>query len=446
MMAFRVGARRLSSATETMMSHHLRHGARRLSSATAAADVVIVGGGVVGSSIALHVAARRPDWRVVVLERDSSYARASAPLSAGGIRQQFSNGENVQLSVFGAAFLKGGLAALLAAAGRGDLAEDATERLAFREAGYLTLASAAHAGVLADNLATQAANGADWIELLDRDALEARFPWLDCGDDVACGAFGHRNEGYFDPWALLDLMRKGAESLGVEYRAAAARGFRVEGGRVSAVATDVGDLACGVAVNAAGAHAASLDLPGAAHALPIAPRKRCIFAISAPEPESGRPRPPKDAPLTVDTSGCYFRGDLRDGGYVCGVSPPADRDGDVADLDELENVDHDLFEATIWPNLAARVPAFEALRVESAWAGLYEYNTLDQNAIVSWHPDAGNLFVAAGYSGHGLQHAPGVGRAVAEVLDAGRYETIDLAPFSYDRVAEGRPFLEANIW
>ena len=430
---------------------------RALSSGGDVADVVVVGGGVVGSSVALHVAARRRDLRVVVVERDSSYARASAPLSAGGIRQQFSNAENVRLSVFGAEFLKGGLRGLLEAAGRGDLADDCGGRLAFREAGYLTLATAQHEGVLRANHATQVANGADWIEVLGADALEDKFPWLDAGGDVVCGAYGTRNEGYFDPWALLDLLRKGAEGLGVEYRGAAAVGFsrpaggesESEGGPVDGVALADGTvLRCGVAVNCAGAHAAALALPGSRTRLPIAPRKRCVFAISAPEapPGSARPRPPADAPLTVDTSGCYFRGDLREGKYICGVSPPAHRDGDVASLDDLDVVDHDLFDEAIWPSLAARVPAFEALRVESAWAGLYEYNTLDQNALVGWHPDCANLFVAAGFSGHGLQHAPGVGRAVAEVLDAGHYETIDLAPFSYDRVAENRPFLEANIW
>ena len=262
-----------------------------------------------------------------------------------------------------------------------------------------------------------------------------------------CGAFGTQNEGYFDPWALLDLMRKGAEAFGVTFLQRDVAGFRRAGsGLVDGVVLSDGDvLGCGVAVNAAGVHAASLDLADSSVELPIAPRKRCIFAISAPEPTEGRPRPPPNAPLTVDTTGCYFRGDLRDGQYVCGVSPPEDRDPDVS-LEDLEDVDHELFEEAIWPSLAARIPAFEALRVQASWAGLYEYNTLDQNAVVGRHPDAQNLVVAAGFSGHGLQHSPGVGRAVAELIDLGRYETIDLAPFAYDRVARGEPFLEANIW
>ena len=115
-------------------------------------------------------------------------------------------------------------------------------------------------------------------------------------------------------------------------------------------------------------------------------------------------------------------------------------------MDALEDVDHALFEEVIWPALYERVPAFESLRVESSWAGLYEFCTLDQNAVVGWHPDASNLVVAAGFSGHGLQHAPGVGRAVAELIDSGGYESIDLGCLDYGRVARNAPLFEANVW
>ena len=155
-------------------------------------------------------------------------------------------------------------------------------------------------------------------------------------------------------------------------------------------------------------------------------------------------RPPGDAPLVVDVSGCYFRGDGSSGRYLCGASPKgADPDCDV---DSLDTVDHQLFEEVIWPALYERVPAFESLRVESSWAGLYEFCTLDQNAVVGWHPDASNLVVAAGFSGHGLQHAPGVGRAVAELIDSGGYESIDLACLDYGRVVSNEPLFEANVW
>lgn len=396
--------------------------------------MVICGGGVVGSSVALHLKARRPDLSVTVLERDQTYARASAPLSAGGIRQQFTTPANVQLSCYGAHFLREGLAQLA----RADPL-DVQERVQFREAGYLTLASDQGAASLRDNVATQRSNGADWIEVLDPRQLQSEFPWLST-EGVGGGAFGRRNEGYFDPWGLLDLLRRGAKSLGVRYVGGEASRLIVESNRVTSVdLRDGSSLQCGLVVNACGAHAATLT-----PSLPIAPRKRCIFSISCPEGEFERP--PGDAPLVVDVSGCYFRSDGAPGRYLCGVSPSPDWGDPDCDVSSLDTVDHRLFEEVLWPALYQRVPAFEALRVESSWAGLYEFCTLDQNAFVGWHPDASNLVVAAGFSGHGLQHAPGVGRAVAELVDARAYESIDLACLDFGRVARNAPLFEANVW
>ena len=405
-------------------------GRRTLS--TTSHDVVVCGGGVVGSSVALHLRARRPDLRVTVLERDQTYAAASAPLSAGGIRQQFTTPANVQLSCYGAQFLREGLALL-----SGQDPREVRDRIQFREAGYLTLASEKGASALRENVAIQHAGGAHWIDLLDPTQLSREFPWLSV-DGVGLGAFGRKNEGYFDPWGLLDALRRGAKALGVQYMSGEAASLQVDAGRVTSVLLKDGSyLNCGLVVNACGAHASVLT-----PSLPIAPRKRCIFAISCPEGDLVRP--PGDAPLVVDVSGCYFRGDGSSGRYLCGASPKgADPDCDV---DALEDVDHQLFEEVIWPALYERVPAFESLRVESSWAGLYEFCTLDQNAVVGWHPDASNLVVAAGFSGHGLQHAPGVGRAVAELIDSGGYESIDLGCLDYGRVVSNEPLFEANVW
>lgn len=287
--------------------------------------------------------------------------------------------------------------------------------------------------------------GRSWISVLDRDALRSRFPWLSV-EGVALGSFGERNEGYFDPWALLELTRTCATKLGVRFLKADA--LRIERGGVVALA-DGSQFHAGVVVNAAGAHAAALFGDEVSPPLPVAPRKRCIFAVSCPlddDVAAERRRPPKDAPLTIDPSGVYFRGDLREGRFLCGVSPPADRDPDVLTRAELENVDHSLFEDVIWPTLANRVPAFEALRVEASWAGLYEYCTLDQNGIVGNHPTLEGCVVAAGFSGHGLQHSPGIGRAVAELIDAGKFETIDLEPFGFERILRNEPIFETGIY
>ena len=407
-------------------------GRRTLS--TTSHDVVVCGGGVVGSSVALHLRARRPDLRVTVLERDQTYAAASAPLSAGGIRQQFTTPANVRLSCYGAQFLREGLASLSNQDPR-----EVQDRIQFREAGYLTLASESGASSLRENVAIQHAGGADWIDLLDPTQLSREFPWLSV-DGVGLGAFGRKNEGYFDPWGLLDALRRGAKALGVQYMSGEASSLQVDAGRVASVALKDGSfLNCGLVVNACGAHASVLT-----PSLPIAPRKRCIFAISCPEGDLVRP--PGNAPLVVDVSGCYFRGDGSSGRYLCGASPPEGFSDPDCDVDALDTVDHALFEEVIWPALYERVPAFESLRVESSWAGLYEFCTLDQNAVVGWHPDASNLVVAAGFSGHGLQHAPGVGRAVAELIDHGAYESIDLGCLDYGRVARNAPLFEANVW
>lgn len=257
-------------------------------------------------------------------------------------------------------------------------------------------------------------------------------------------------------WALLELMRDAAvrhSSGNVEFVRNTA-GLRLvvddvaRPSKVLGVATSNEEvLHAATVINCAGAYSAELTYPGVAQ-LPVAPRRRCIFALSSPEDAAcDFPRPPGDAPLTIDTTGAYFRGDLRAGRYICGMSPPEHRgDPDVAADDDLEDVDHDLFEDAIWPAIASRAPALEQCRVETAWSGLYEYNTLDQNGVVGPHPDLPNLFLGTGFSGHGLQHAPGVGRALAELLCDGSFQTIDLSPLSFDRITAETPCFETGIY
>jgi len=170
-----------------------------------------------------------------------------------------------------------------------------------------------------------------------------------------------------------------------------------------------------------------------------------LFRAGAETASDGRPRPFDNTPLTVDPSGVYFRSEGVGGRFVCGVSPRPEDDPDV-ELGDLRNVNEELFEETIWPTLASRAPALESLRVESSWAGLYEYNTLDQNGVVGWHTDVPNMLLACGFSGHGLQQAPGVGRACAELLVHGSYQTTDLSRLGFDRIPEGRPVFERGIY
>ncbi len=392
---------------------------------SASTDVVIVGGGAIGGAIAWFLASDPGfDGRVTVIERDPTYELASSTRSAASIRQQFSTPENIRMSQFSFDWLRD--AGRHLAVNDGSAAVD----LGLHEMGYLYLATTAAEQSLRQNHVVQLAEGAD-VELLDRDALAARFPWL-AVDDLALGSFGRSGEGWFDGYALVAGLRRAARALGAEFLAAEGVGLDRVGDRIEGVRLrDGSTLACGTLVDAAGPWArqvagwASVDLPVEAH-------RRTVFAFTTREG-------PTDCPLVIDTTGAWFRpeGD----GFIGAISPPVDEDLDGLPLD----VDQRLLDERLWPALAARVPAFDALRVTNAWAGYYEMNTFDRNAILGRHPVVDNLLFANGFSGHGIQHAPAVGRALAELIVHGRYVSLDLSVFAFDRIAAGRPVLERNV-
>jgi FAD-dependent oxidoreductase domain-containing protein 1 len=386
--------------------------------------VVIVGGGAIGSSSAYHLATH-PGFagEIVVVERDPTYARASSALSASGIRQQFSTPVSIGMSQYGLAFIR--------AAAR-DLAVDGdAPELGFKEHGYLFLATAAGVPALRENVALQRAAGAD-IALLDAAQLGARWPWIATAG-LAAGAFGESGEGSFDGPALLQALRRKARALGVRYVAQECAGFVRAGGDVRGVRLGDGTvLDCDAAVVAAGAWsgrvAAMLDI-----AMPVVPRKRMVFVVAC---RSDLPH----CPLVIDASGIWFR---REGAhFLTGRSPGEDEpDPDEPPL----TVEEDMFFDRIWPTLAARVPAFESLKLASSWAGYYELNLFDHNGIVGRHPALANVVFAAGFSGHGMQHSPATGRGVAELIADGRFTTLDLSPLGWQRVIESRPLWERNV-
>lgn len=387
------------------------------------ADVVIVGGGIVGSAVAYFLSSDLAfRGRIAIIERDTSYRDSSTARSAGGLRQQFSTPENIALSQFTLETIRNLKARF------GDGAD-----VAFREQGYLILASADGAGLLADNVALQRSMGAD-IALLKPTELAARFPWLST-EGVAAGAFGQSGEGWFDPPSLGTLFRKAAVAAGAVVIHDEVTGIDI-GERIAAVSLGGGGrIACGSLVNAAGAWAGELAAL-AGIALPVEPRKRYVYVVDCRE----APETLRRAPLTVDAGGVWFRPEGRV--FLCGKSPEEDREPPVGDLDE---VDHAFFEQEVWLSLAARVPAFESLKVVNAWAGYYDYNTLDQNAVIGAHPEIPNLYFAAGFPGHGAQQAAAAGRAVAELIVHGAYRTIDLARLGYARIAGHAPLPERNV-
>ena len=381
-------------------------------------DVVIVGGAAHGASAAYHLAAD-PGFsgRIVLIERDPTFARAATALSAGGIRQQFSTPVNISLSLYGIDFLRRA----------GDLLAVDGERpdIGLVEGGYLFLATPAGLDTLRRNHATQVRLGAD-IAFLEPDALAARFPWLATGD-LAAGCLGVSGEGWLDGYGLAQALRRKAKALGVTLMTGEAAAIGAD--NIVHLA-DGTRIAAGSVIVAAGTATPRLLAPLGVP-LPIEPRKRYVFSFACRE---ALPR----VPLTVDPSGVYVRseGEI----FICGASPPEEAEP-PADFD----VDHGFFEEMIWPALAARIPAFESIRPGRAWAGHYDFNTLDQNAIVGPLPGRPGLLVATGFSGHGLQQAPGIGRGLAELVVHGRYISLDLAPLGYARVADGRPLVEANV-
>lgn len=396
-----------------------------MSPTSLAFDVVIAGGAVVGSAVAYFLASHpRFAGRVLVVERDPSYRDCATTRSAASIRHQFSTPENIRLSMAGTAFLRQA-EQLLAVDG-------VAPGLSFREQGYLFLAGAAGLATLQANHAVQCAEGAE-IALLDAAQLSARFPWLHTGD-LAGGAHGLAGEGWLDAHALLHGFKRRVQSLGVVYRQGTVAAFEREGARITGVRLAGGErIACGWAVNAAGTGATALAA-SAGIELPVRARRRCVFHFRSPAELPG-------CGLVVDPGGVWFRPEGN--AFIGGVAPPEDRDPDVA-ADDFE-VDHALFDDVVWPALAQRVPAFEALRLLSSWAGHYDVNLLDANVIVGPHPAVDNLLFANGFSGHGLQQSPGVGRALAEWIVDGGWQTIDLTALGWQRVIDGRPLLEQAV-
>ena len=384
-------------------------------------DIVIIGGAIVGSSIAYYLREEGFSGSIALIERDPQFAHAETTLSCASIRQQFSIPENIRLSQFTLKLFR---------RLKDEFGADAD--IGFHEGGYLILAGENGLPILKANHQAQIAEGAD-ILLEDADALVRRFPWLSA-EGITAGAYGRTGEGWFDAHAMLMLFRKALRVKKVDFITADVTGIERQGDRVTGVSLDNGEtLEAGIVVNAAGPNAGKVA-GMAGLALPVEPRKRNVFVFEAREKYA-------DMPLLVDPSGIWLRpeGSV----YITAGAEPEEGDG-PADPQDFD-VDWPLFEEVIWPVLATRIPAFEAIKPTRAWVGHYDYNTLDQNAVIGPHPQVTNFLFANGFSGHGLQQAPAVGKALAELIVHGGYRTVDCSAFGYGRVAEGRAFRELNV-
>lgn len=387
-------------------------------------DVIVVGGAAVGSAAAYFLVAN-PDFTgsVLVIEKDLSYQYCATTLSAASIRHQFTTPENIQMSQFGTQFLR-------EFADTMKVNDDAPDP-AFHEGGYLFLASTAEGKRhLEQNHHTQTQLGAA-IELLTPAQIQQRFNWMNTAD-LTAGALGLAGEGWLDAYGMMQGMRRKATALGARYHQGTVVDVVKKNATVTAVTLDDHTtITCDMLINAAGTGATALaqkmDIE-----LPVESKKRCVFYFQSPAQLP-------NCPMTIDPSGAYFRpeGD----GFIAGISPPADNDPISTDFD----VQHELFDELLWPLLAERVPAFEALRLVRSWAGHYDMNTLDQNVIIGSHPQLDNVLFANGFSGHGMQQAPAVGRALSELIVYGHFRSLDLSRLGWDRILERKPIVEFNI-
>jgi glycine/D-amino acid oxidase-like deaminating enzyme len=385
------------------------------------ADIVVVGGAVVGSSIAYFLKRDGFKGSVVVVEKDPSYQYCATGRSLASIRQQFTTPENIRLSQFGVGFFKGITS---------EFGPEAD--VSFRERGYLIMATPEGRGVLEQNVALQRSLGADTV-LLEPAQIGERFPWI-ATHGLGAAGWGRSGEGWLDPHSLLSLFRNGAKAKGVTYLADEVVGIGVRNKRVSSVRLKSGEeIATDLVVCAAGWHSHKVAAMVGVE-LPVRPRKRLAFVVDCP---GG----PKEAGLTIDPSGVVFRPEGRF--YITAISP---KEGEPDPDEEDFEFDHSVFEEAIWPQLAERVPVFETLKVQTAWCCHYDVSTLDHNAILGPHPDVAGFILACGFSGHGLQHSPGVGRGIAELLMHGKYRTIDLGRFGYERILRSEPIRELNVF
>jgi FAD-dependent oxidoreductase domain-containing protein 1 len=361
---------------------------------------------------------------VLVVERDPTYANAPSARSSGGIRQQFSTPENIRIGLFAAEFVKN-IDQTLSVDGEAPVVD-------FKERGYLILASPDTLSLMQENHAVQQQLGA-CIAYQTNDDLTVRFPWL-ATRGLAGGFLGLANEGWLDPYSLLQAFRRKAISLGVTVISDEVTRLRRRKDRVRELALGSGrSLTPGVVLNAAGARDAAGLAAQVGIQLPVEPRKRCVFVFECREKIGHTPQ-------VILPNGVAFRHEGQR--YLAVVAPPPERDPATTDFD----IDYGLFDEIIWPALAERVPAFEAIKVTNAHSCHYDFNTLDENAILGHVPEVENFLVAAGFSGHGLMQSPAVGRALGELIEFGEYRTLDLARLGYERVLAGTPLLETNCY
>lgn len=386
---------------------------------TAQYDVAIIGGGVIGCAAAYFLKLAGVA-RICVIEPDPTYAKAATPVATGGCRRLFARPENICMSQFSIDFFK--------AFGKHVAVNGAAPDVQWKEGGYLFVVGAGHEKVLEANYRMQESLGVK-VKLMERAQIAERFPWMR-SDDLALGVLSPE-DGWLDPNSVLQGFRKRARAMEVEFLRDRVVELYVSAKRVRELElASAARIGAEAVVNAAGCWAASIaKLAGME--LPVNPMRRFEHYV-----ELGDALPPM--PLIKDPDRLVIRPEGK--GYSVGLVDSHEPRGFNFD------VDPHYFEDVVWPACAARIPAFEKLKLKREWAGLYDECELDGNMILgNWPGKLDNFYVACGFSGHGLMHAPAVGRALAELIIKGRYETLDLARMGYQRVLDKAPYAETGI-
>lgn len=383
-------------------------------------DVAIIGGGAIGAAVAYYLKTMDPSLSVTVIERDPTYAIASTPRASGGVRRLFSLPENIALSNYSIPFFENFPDTMAVSGQRAEIG--------FKKGGYLFIVPPSAMDMLKANYDTELAMGCN-VVWLTPDEIKHKFPSMYVGD---LGAAVHSpDDGWLDPYAVLMGFRKKAQSLGAVFVAEDVTGMERQGTRVTAALTASGQrIEAETFVNAAGAWAKEICAM-LGFRVPIEPLRRFEHYFECEEEI-------EPLPYLKDPERLAFRPEGK--GYSGGV--PTLAEPRAYNMEP----DHDYFENVVWPALAHRFPKFERTKCKSTLPGLYDQNDLDGNVIIGPGADGlGNFHMLAGFSGHGLMHAPGCGLAMAELILKGRYETIDLSRFGWQRVADNAPLPERGI-
>lgn len=380
------------------------------------AEIVIIGAGVIGASVAYHLA-QRGYTDILLLEKEATEISGSTARSAAGVRHQFSSATNVRLSLYSIERLK-------------HFHEEIGGHADLRQVGYLFLVNDPTTwDQYRRNMAMQRELGAPVEELTAAEA--ARFVPRMRTDDLVGATYG-REDGYCDPHGIAMGYLQRARELGARLRRETeVTGFHIRNGRVEGLTSSAGPVGCELVVNAAGPWAGAVAALAGLE-LPVRPYRRTIFA-TAPFPQI-----PKPLPLTVDVgSGFYMRSE--GDSLLIGRSNPNEPSS------YNTSVDWDWLEQVLEPGLQ-RFPILEeaALAEQQCWAGLYEI-TPDANPVLGRHPDLAGYYDASGFSGHGIMHAPATGMLLAEEIIDGRAHSIDIDELRIERFRAGTAAAERNV-